>query len=145
MFSNDGIGPNGSPHEIKAWGLLLAVFLSEQAFLAVRWAVAKTISKLKSPAMVQDRRKKYLLRQKYVDQSFKMVSGKKSSAAAVGLGLDAVHKGEKESLEAHARDLAASSTEDAFWLRQKDWKEAAKIGEGLISRMSADIESKKEK
>jgi anoctamin-10 len=149
MFSNDGVGPNGSPYTIKAWGLLLTVFLSEQTFLAVRWAVSKSISKLGSPAMTEDRQRKYLIRKRYVDESFKLISGKTTPAAAAGLDLDAsttFEKIDKQSLESHARDVAAASPEDAFWMKQKGWKETAKVGEGLIGRMSADDgETKKNK
>ena len=69
LFSNDGIGPDGSPHSITAWALLLSVFVSEHIFLAVRWIIAKTISKLDSPGYQKERRERYIVRKKYIEES----------------------------------------------------------------------------
>jgi anoctamin-10 len=151
MFSNDGVGSDGTPYAIKAWALLLVIFSSEQIYLSVQWAVRKVVSKLGSPAMAQDRRRKYLLRQRYVDQSFKMVSGKTTaaSAAAAGLGIDessTFEKIDKASLEDHARNVASVSPEEGFWMKQKGWKETANVGQSLIGRMVVkEEESKKTK
>jgi anoctamin-10 len=150
MFSNGGVGSHGTPYAMTGWALLLTVFLSEQIFLAVQWGVRTAISKMSTPAMVQDRRRKYVLRQRYVEQSFKLVSEKATpaGAAAAGLGLDAsttFEKIDKESLEDHARDVASGTPEENFWMRQKGWKETATVGEGLIGRLAQDVESKKDK
>jgi anoctamin-10 len=149
MFSNDGVGNDGTPYTMKAWALLLTMFLAEQSFLVVRWGVARAVGKMGSPAMKQDKQRKYLVRKRYVDESFKMISGKTSAAAAgqKALDLDAsgsFEKIDKESLEDHARDAASVSLEQRFWMRQKGWKETAQIGEALIGRMAED-DDKKEK
>jgi anoctamin-10 len=140
MFSNDGIGPDGTPHTIKAWALLLTVFLSEQIFLVVRWAVRTVISKIDSPGLQQDRRQRFIVRQRYVEESFKSLPEIKSPI----VGSDEV-KIDKESLEEEARQgsLQASTVEDRFWLRQRGWRETAKVGAGIIQRAAPD-ESKKD-
>ncbi|KAK5715079.1 hypothetical protein LTR15_010495 [Elasticomyces elasticus] len=129
LFSNDGIGPDGSPSDIKGWGLLLSIFFSEHLFLFARWAVAMAISRIDSPGRQKERRERYLTRQKLFEES-----------------LDQTHKlppmsekgGEitRTSLEEEARSssLGTASPEEKFWNRQRNWRESAQIGTGLIER-----------
>ncbi|KAK1046739.1 hypothetical protein LTR33_015043, partial [Friedmanniomyces endolithicus] len=69
LFSNDGIGPDGNPSDIKGWGLLLSIFFSEHLYLLARWAIALAISKIDSPGRQRSRRERYLTRQKLFDES----------------------------------------------------------------------------
>lgn len=63
LFSGDGLGPNGTPWNIKAWGLLITMFFSEHIFLAVRLAVRKALSKIDSPGLQKERAEVYERRQ----------------------------------------------------------------------------------
>jgi anoctamin-10 len=139
MFSNDGLGLDGTPHMIKAWALLLTVFFSEQLFLVIRWAVRVVISKTDSPGRQEDRKQRYLVRKRYVEESFKNLPTIQSPL----LGDDQI-KVDKESLEEDARkgSMQTSSVEDRFWLRQRGWRETAKVGSTIIDRTAPD-ESKK--
>jgi hypothetical protein len=139
MFSNDGVGSDGTPHAIKGWALLLTIFLSEQIFLAVRWAVRLVISKTESQGRQKDRRERFIMRKRYVDESFKMLPSLKNPPT-----LDAGVKVDKESLEDSARraNVQGSSVESRFWLRQQGWQETAKVGSAIIERTAPD-ESKK--
>jgi len=65
LFSGDGLGPNGSPWDIKAWGLLLTITFSEHIFLGVQLGVRKALSKLDSPGLQKERAERFRVR-KYV-------------------------------------------------------------------------------
>jgi anoctamin-10 len=140
LFSNDGIGPDGSPHTITAWVLLLTILLSEHIFLVVRWAVRVAISKLDSPGHQKERRERYLVRKKYFEESLselEKVPTLQPGAASMDVN--------RTSLEEDARksSLKTSTVEDRFWARQRGWKETAKVGAGWIERIAPDEETKK--
>jgi len=141
MFNNDGVGPDGTPQALKFWALLLSVFFSEQLFLVVRWGVGVIISKIESPGLQQDRRQRFLVRKRYVEESFKTLPALKGP-----LEIDGAPKIDRKSLEEDARQgtLQSSSPEDRFWLRQRGWKETSKVGGSIIER-TAPEETKKNK
>ena len=139
MFSNDGIGPGGTPTTIKGWGLLLSILLSEHLYLLVRWAVHIGISKIDTPGREKERRDRFMTRKRYFDESLNQ------TYALPAMG----NMGEKitrESLEDEARlgSLRSSRIEERFWARQRSWKDSATIGAQLIER-SAPEEAKKTK
>jgi anoctamin-10 len=143
LFSNDGLGPDGTPYDIKGWGLLLSIFLSEHIFLMLRWAVRTAISKLDSPGMQKERRERFLVRKQYFDDSLSQLA-KSPSVSEVGTKL--VEKFDRETLEEDAR-RAGQSPEERFWARQKGWRETVVMGKRLIEKSAADqkgTESKKE-
>lgn len=137
MFSNDGLGPDGTPSTIQGWALLLTIFCSEHIYLLVRLAVQFTISKIDSPAQQKERAERFMVRKKYLEAS---------------LGEDAMDMpppAESEhitraSLEEEARQdsLRTTGAQDRFWHRQRNWEESAQVGAGLIEKM-APVESKK--
>ncbi|KAI4202098.1 MAG: hypothetical protein LQ350_002765 [Teloschistes chrysophthalmus] len=138
LFSNDGLGPDGTPATIKGWALLLTIFFSEHVFLLMRWAVRLAISKIDSPGMDKERAERFMVRKRYLHDA---------------LGHDALdvpppqmeEKITRESLEEDARQssLRTQRPQDHFWARQRGWEESAKVGAGLIEKM-APKESKKE-
>lgn len=140
LYSNDGVGPDGSPHAIKGWALLLAIFLSEHLYLGLRWAIAFAISKIDSPGRQKERKDRFAVRQKYFQES-----------------LDQTHRlppiSEKaeeitrSSLEDEARNasLRAATPQERFWARQRHWTETAQVGAGLIARAAPDGEEESKK
>lgn len=138
LFSNDGIGPDGTPSDIKGWGLLLCIFFSEHLYLLVRWAVRAGISKIDSPSRQKERREMFLVRQRYFSESLAL-SEKAKPPKIADLG-DIT----RDSLEEEARQssLRSSRVEDRFWARQRNWKETAQIGQMYIDS-AAPEESKK--
>ncbi|KAK5107793.1 hypothetical protein LTR62_000661 [Meristemomyces frigidus] len=133
LFSNDGLGPDGSPASIKGWGLLLSIFFSEHLYLLTRWAASTAISEIDSPGRQKARRERYLTRQKLFQES-----------------LDQTHqlptlseKGEQLSrtdLEEEARQgsLNTRSPEEKFWARQQGWRTSAQVGRDFIARAVPD-------
>lgn len=137
LFSNDGLGPGGTPKDIKGWALLLSIFLSEHIFLVVRWGVRLLISKLDSPGLQKERRERYMVRKKYFDESLSQLSKFPTLK-------DAVEKIDRESLEEDARRTSLATPEERFWGRQRGPRETVKVGSAIIERMKP-VESKKEK
>jgi anoctamin-10 len=138
LFSNDGVGPDGKPYDIKGWALLLTIFFSEHIYLVVQMVVRYAISKIDSPGMARERAEKYMVRKRYLEEHF----------GASALELPPGATGEKitrQSLEDEAREstLRATTASDRFWERQRGWQESVKVGAGLIDRMAAPDEAKK--
>lgn len=139
MFSGENGGPDGRPDQIKGWGLLLCILVSEHLYLLVRWAVQVGISKIDSPGRQKERRDRFLVRKTYFEESLndlKRVPGMS----------DAAEKITRQSLEEDARrsSLKSSTPEDRFWTRQRNWRETAEIG-GRLIRAAVTTENKKEK
>ncbi|PSK55910.1 hypothetical protein B9Z65_4788 [Elsinoe australis] len=139
MFSGENGGPDGRPDQIKGWGLLLCILVSEHLYLLVRWAVQVGISKIDSPGRQKERRDRFLVRKTYFEESLndlKRVPGMS----------DAAEKITRQSLEEDARrsSLKSSTPEDRFWSRQRNWRETAEIG-GRLIRAAVTTENKKEK
>ena len=143
MFSNDGLGPDGTPAQIKDWGLLLAIFFSEHLYLVVRYAVQVFISKIETPSTRKERAERYVLRKGYLDAS---IDAEKRASHLEGRNSPSKQVDEKishASLEDDARTGSLHSTGPAerFWAQQKGWKESAQVGEGIIQ---AQAQAKKE-
>ncbi|KAK3696462.1 hypothetical protein LTR37_017963 [Vermiconidia calcicola] len=140
LFSNDGLGPDGTPSEIKGWALLLSIFFSEHLYLLTRWLVATAISKIDSPGRQKERRAMTLTRRKVMKESMERTR----MVPPPGEKVDEVTR---SSLEEDARQssLRTSSPVERFWDRQRGWKEAAKIGRLYIERDVYDEKSSQEK
>jgi hypothetical protein len=124
MFSGDADNaPDGTPKGIRAWALLLTVFTAEQSFLVVRWVVRSVISTLESEERTADRRRTYMLRRRFVDESRK--------------GLP--------TLAARVQPEELQGVEQPFWAKQKGWSDVCKAGGSIMERLSDEGEDKKEK
>lgn len=139
LFSNDGLGPDGTPATIKGWALLLTIFFSEHTYLLIRLVVRIAISKIDSPGLQKERADRYLIRKRYLQQeSF-------SDEFTADISRENTEKITRDSLEEDARksSLSASSLEDRFWRRQRGWEESVKVGTFFIEE-AATSEGKKE-
>lgn len=137
MFAGNGLGPDGTPRDLHGWALLLTIFFSEHAYLVVRKAMRVAISKFDSPGRQKERREKYQVRKKYLDQSLRQGRG----ALAPSAPKEMINRRFLEE-EVRQRTLGTETVEDRFWKRQRSWEESVKFGAGLIERAAAD-ESKK--
>ena len=141
LFSNDGLGPDGTPVTIKGWALLLTIFCSEHIYLLIRLIVRVAISKIDSPGLQKERADRYMIRKRYLQQeSF-------SEEFTADISQENTEKITRDSLEEDARksSLGASSLEDRFWRRQRGWEESAKVGTYFIEEATAATsEGKKE-
>ena len=138
LFSNDGLGPDGTPANIKGWALLLTIFFSEHIYLVVRLCVRVAVSKMDSPGMQKERAERFMVRKRYFEESF----GENAIELPPPSDREKITRATLEE-EARQSTLRTSSVEDQFWARQRSWEESAQIGAGLIEKM-APVESKKQ-
>jgi len=142
MFSG-GAGPDGRPHDLKLWALLLSVFFSEHIFLVVRVVVRYAISNLDSANLRKERSEQYVVRKKYLEEAgladaIKPLTSPLNSPLKAEGGI-ALGEVTRQKLEGDASGSGSSPT-DRFWSRQRSWAETEKVGVGLIDMM--DLESK---
>lgn len=140
LFSNDGLGPDGTPTDIKGWALLLTVFFSEHIYLVVRLAVRTLMSKIESPGVRKARAERYMVRKRYLEET--LPSDSVTELKPKGTGDITRRSLEEDAREASLRESTPSSR---FWTRQKGWGETTQIGVGLIETMAPGKDSKKEK
>ncbi|OCT51270.1 plasma membrane stress response protein [Cladophialophora carrionii] len=155
MFSGgDGHGPDGRPHQIKLWALLLSVFLSEHIFLVVRVLVRTAISKLDSAAMRKERSERFMVRRKYLEDAglghaVKPIASPPNSPLKTESGEQAFASITRQSLEEDARNQSTSTSggvegaTERFWLRQRSWAESERVGLGMIELMDLGTEKAK--
>lgn len=138
LFSNDGLGPDGTPATIKGWALLLTISLSEHIYLLVRFGVRLAISKIDSPGMQKERAERFMVRKRYLQESH-------GDDVMDALPDQVAEKITRTSLEEDARQgsLRTSTSQEHFWSRQRSWEESTKVGARLIEKM-APAESKKQ-
>ena len=140
MFSNDGLGPDGTPSDIKGWGLLLSIFFSEHLHLLTRWIVATAITKIDSPGKQKERRSAFQTRRKYIQESL----DKTKQAPPLGEKDDDITRASLEE-DARQASLHNASPEERFWDRQRGWRESAKMGKLFIENDQGDYDTAKEK
>ncbi|KAM0721259.1 hypothetical protein Q7P37_003547 [Cladosporium fusiforme] len=142
LYSNDGLGPDGSPHAIKGWALLLTIFFSEHLYLGLRWAVAFAISRMDSPGRRKERKDRFMVRQKYFQESLDQTH----RLPPISEKAEEITKATLED-EARKASLQAATPQERFWARQRHWTESAQVGAGLIARAAPEAnegESKKD-
>jgi hypothetical protein len=139
MFSNDGIGSDGSLATLKGWALLLTIFFSEHIYLIVRLAVRLALSKLESPGLQKEHAERYMVRKRYLEE----ILGDHAMELPSTEGTEKITR---TSLEEGARQGSLKTTvpSNRFWARQRGWEETVKVGSGLIDMMAPD-ETKKQK
>jgi len=138
LFSNDGLGPDGTPADITGWALLLSIFLSEHIYLVVRWSVRKLVSKIDSPGRQRERAERYKIRKSYLQESL----GEQPARVAPKAVREQISRNTLEE-EARQGSRDTSRVVDRFWQRQRSWQETAQTGARLIE-MAAPRESEKQ-
>ncbi|KAK5213239.1 hypothetical protein LTR20_009360 [Exophiala xenobiotica] len=152
MFSG-GNGPDGRPHAICLWALLLSVFLSEHIFLVVRVLVRYAISKFDSAAMRKERSERFMVRKKFLEDAgladaIKPVAASPNSPLKTASGEQVFASMiSREALEEDARSdsLTSATPADRFWHHQRSWAESEKVGVGMIDLMELSGGNEKKK
>ncbi|KAI9859967.1 MAG: hypothetical protein M1824_003555 [Vezdaea acicularis] len=137
LFSGDGLGPGGSPWDIKAWGLLLTIFFSEHIYFIVRLAVRGGLSKIESQGHQKQRAERFAVRKRYLDETL----GDEASRMAPSAG-KLGEKVDRSSLEEDARQTSSYSDKDRFWARQRGWEETASVGKSIIQKATPSEDKK---
>lgn len=145
LFSNGGLGPDGTPRDLHGWALMVTIFLSEHAYLAVRVAVRHAVAQLDSPGRQKERKERYLVRKRYLEESLGEQAAKLGQPQNAMASLEKVNRRtlEEEARATSQQGLAAARVEKRFWLRQRSWEETVREGGRLISAAAVPNETKK--
>ncbi|EXA47947.1 hypothetical protein FOQG_05560 [Fusarium oxysporum f. sp. raphani 54005] len=97
-----GNGSHGEPSPLKAWGLLLSILLAEHFYLVVQLAVRFVLSKLDSPGVQKERKERFLMKRKLLEENIGQGASEESSVP----GIDHSEKITREALEEEARQTS---------------------------------------
>lgn len=119
LFSSDATNhyePDGSPHRITAWALLLCLLLAEHVYLLLQFVVRGLMAKVDSPGLQRERAQRFAMRKQFLEQTFgnDVLATGRGEISVVG-GLKVVQQEEKmtrEALEEEARRLANMPVEE---------------------------------
>lgn len=87
---------------MKAWGLLLAILLSEHFYLVVQQAVRFVMSKFDSPGLQRERKERYLMKKRMLEENL----GQDVADKAAAPGIQQSEKITREALEEEARQTS---------------------------------------
>ncbi|KAL4799225.1 calcium-activated chloride channel-domain-containing protein [Aspergillus venezuelensis] len=145
MFNTSTHGPKGEPSAIKGWALLLTIFFAEHLYLIVRYVVQATIAKFEPHNVRRERTEQYMLRKRYLESTLGARSSDEEEDLTAKDESMELSEITRKSLEDDARgwtkhDIVA---EERFWMRQKGWRESARVASSIVES-SAEADSKKE-
>ncbi|KAL2849892.1 calcium-activated chloride channel-domain-containing protein [Aspergillus pseudoustus] len=145
MFNTSTDGPSGEPSAIKGWALLLTIFFSEHLYLIVRYVVQAMMSKFEPHNVRRENSERYMVRKRYLESTL----GARSSddeeeipAKDESMELSDITRKTLED-DARAWSSHGKDAEERFWMRQKGWREASKVGTSIIKSLAADADKKK--
>ncbi|PNY28767.1 Uncharacterized protein TCAP_01319 [Tolypocladium capitatum] len=128
-------GTRTSP--LTAWGGLLGVLLAEHFYLLVQLAVRHVMSRFESPGLQQERKERYLMKRRLLQENLGQdVSGKASAP-----GVAATEKILRETLQEEARGASIRGQgpqEERFWQRQLGMEGTILAGRRLIEQGAAE-------
>ncbi|KAH6856677.1 calcium-activated chloride channel-domain-containing protein [Chaetomium sp. MPI-CAGE-AT-0009] len=103
LFRNGATLSTGSPWDIRAWALLLAVLFAEHLYMLVQLVVRGVVQKLDSPGLQKERSERYAIRKRLLE---KMVEWDVSAAETAAPGVSSGEKITRAALEEEARQLS---------------------------------------
>lgn len=127
-------------NHIQGWMLMTTIFLSEHIYLAVRYAVEKTMTKIEMPSIAHERIQKILMRKEFIAEIPEEPVPSSAETNEELKGGEITRATLEE--DARARTLHDARPSDPFWERQKNWREALQIGERIIEAYQS-VEGKK--
>ncbi|KAF4457012.1 hypothetical protein F53441_1027 [Fusarium austroafricanum] len=134
-----GNGGHGEPSPLKAWGLLLSILLAEHFYLVVQLAVRFVLSKLDSPGVQKERKERFLMKRKLLEENIGQGASEESSVP----GIDQSEKITREALEEEARQTSIrghGTPEEMFWQRQRGMNETIDVGRRMIEQQATAAE-----
>ncbi|RCI14066.1 hypothetical protein L249_8052 [Ophiocordyceps polyrhachis-furcata BCC 54312] len=118
---------------LTAWGGLVSVALAEHLYLLAQLAVRYVMSKMDSPGLQRERRERYQMKRKLLEESVLAEDGDDDDQKKT-------EKVTRQMLEEEARKasiVGERSAEDMFWQRQRGAEDVIVIGRRLIEKGAA--------
>lgn len=103
----------GMPHSLTLWGILTAVLFSEHVYFATAYAVRMVMGKLESPGLLQERRERFLVRRRFLEESLDV--NEETETSRVG-------------------EKVAAGEEGEFWDKQDGPRGAVEAGKTIIGQ-----------
>lgn len=69
LCTGSGKGARGTTTHITGWGVLLSMFMAENFYLAVQYAVRYVMNKVESPGLQKERRERYMTKKAMLEES----------------------------------------------------------------------------
>lgn len=153
LCSGSRNGARGTTSQFTAWGVLLSILLAEHFYLAVQQAVRYVMGKVESPGLQRERKERYLMKKKLLQENLGEDAAEKASAP----GVETTEKITRATLEEEARQASVRGQGTAeemyvslgslgrpcadilvcrFWQRQRGMQETILIGRKLIAQVS---------
>jgi len=135
MFSNTEETAGLPPQNLTMYGLLLSVFFSEHIYFSAHAIVAFTMSKIQSQGLETERKEKYMVRKRYLEESFGAENellreeDEKTGGAFTGVGVV------KEGKDGRGLDEGVASAK--FWSGQVEWQDSLRAGVNYIESTTA--------
>ena len=95
-------GAHGTTTNITAWGVLSSVMLAEHFYFVVQMAVRHVLSKFESPGLQKERKERFLMKKKLLEETLGQDVAEKAAAPGVSKG----ERITREALEEEARQLS---------------------------------------
>ncbi|ETS05421.1 DUF590-domain-containing protein [Trichoderma reesei RUT C-30] len=128
----------GSGSYITAGGALLSILLAEHLYFAAQLAVRTVMGKVESPGLQRERKERFQLKKKLLEETVGHVSSEKATVAVPGA--EKTEQITRETLEEEAR-LASlhghGTPEERFWQRQRGMQDTILVGRKLIAEQTS--------
>ena len=102
LFRKNPYGPDGSPSNIQAWGLLLSILFAEHIYLVVQLVVRHAVDKLDNPGLQKERAERFAMRKRLLEDTL----GEEEAISAISPTMAGREKITREALEDEARDAS---------------------------------------
>ncbi|KAF3927605.1 Anoctamin-10 [Arthrobotrys entomopaga] len=141
MFSSAEL-EGGPPKDLTLPGLLLSVLLSEHIYFGARYLVSYAMSKIQSTGLETERKEKFMVRKRYLEESFGMESelireeAEKTGGEYTGVG--------GVSTTQDGRPLDDGQLSEKFWRSQSGWKDSVDLGVKIIDIVKSRDNKKKQ-
>ena len=99
LFRKNPYGPDGSPSNIQATGLLLSILFAEHIYLVVQVIVRHAVGKLDSPGLQKERAERFAMRKHMLEETL----GEEAASLAISPTMTGREKITREALEDEAR------------------------------------------
>ncbi|KAH6607581.1 hypothetical protein Trco_003894 [Trichoderma cornu-damae] len=133
VYLCSGGGQDGSGSYITAGGALLSILLAEHVYFAAQLAVRFVMGKVESPGLQRERRERFQMRKKLLEETVGHVASEKAAVPAPGV--ETTEQITRQTLEEEARLTSIhghGSPEERFWQRQRGMQETILVGRKLI-------------
>ncbi|EWC44744.1 hypothetical protein DRE_06522 [Drechslerella stenobrocha 248] len=113
------------PKDLTLYGLLFSVMLSEHVYFGARFFVSYALSKVQSVGLETERKEKFMVRKRYIEESFGMENeliqqeDEKTGGEYTGVGV-VPDKG--------GRPLKGGDLSEKFWRSQGGWRDGVNTG-----------------